>query len=63
MEGATKDQDFHVKTFIWLLGSRHNNTIADVETIALEKATKEEGPSESSNQSQLLDGDAARNNN
>ncbi|CAL0303500.1 unnamed protein product [Lupinus luteus] len=44
-------------------GSRHDNLAADFQTIALENATIEEGPAESSNQSQLPNGDAARNSN
>ncbi|OIW15689.1 hypothetical protein TanjilG_10971 [Lupinus angustifolius] len=44
-------------------GSRHNNLAADFQTEALENATKEEGPRESSNHSQLPNGDAAGNSN
>ncbi|CAL0328689.1 unnamed protein product [Lupinus luteus] len=44
-------------------GSRHNNLAADFQTKALENATKEEGPMESNNHSQLPNGDAAGNNN
>ncbi|OIW07919.1 hypothetical protein TanjilG_20020 [Lupinus angustifolius] len=44
------------------VGSRHN-LAADFQTIALENATTEEGTAESFNQSQLPNGDAARNTN
>ncbi|KAE9620963.1 hypothetical protein Lal_00019930 [Lupinus albus] len=43
--------------------SRHNNLAPDFETKALENATKEEGPRESNNHSQLPNGDAAGNSN